>query len=210
MYTALQIPSGILADTLGPRFSVGISGLLMALGSVVFGLADSYLVASVGRLMVGVGAAFAFVGLMKFNSLWFSDRHYGKVAGLTILIGNLGAVSAATPLAFALNWVAWREVFVMMGVAAAALSLLILRLLRNRPEDAGLPTVREIEGLPAHAQSGHHWGREFVAVLHNRQIWPGFFVLFGISGAVFSFAGLWLPVHWGVAFCRMRCCCGAR
>lgn len=191
VYTALQIPSGILADTLGPRYSVGISGLLMAAGSVVFGLADSYTIASVGRLMVGVGAAFAFVGLMKFNSLWFSDQHYGKVSGLTLLIGNLGAVSAAAPLAFVLGWLDWREVFVIMGGIAAGLSLFILIFLRNRPEDAGLPSVREMNGLPAHEASEHHWGRELLTVFRNPDIWAGFLVLFGISGAVFSFAGLW-------------------
>lgn len=191
VYTALQIPSGILADTLGPRWSVGISGLLMAAGSVVFGLADSYLVASIGRLMVGIGAAFAFVGLMKFNSLWFRDSHYGRVSGLTILVGNLGAVSAAAPLAWVLGWMDWREVFVAMGVAAALLSLLILLMLRNRPEDAGLPSLREMEGLAAHEAGSHHWGRELLAVLRNPPIWAGFFVLFGISGSVFSFAGLW-------------------
>ncbi len=191
MYTALQIPSGILSDTLGPRYSVGFAILIAALGSIVFGLAPNMLWASIGRILVGFGVAFTFVGLMKFNAQWFPESRYGAISGLTLLVGNLGAILGASPLAAALEWASWRQVFVAMGALSGGLALAILLLLRNRPEDAGLPNVRELEGLPPHAPPQHHWGRELAAVLRNPDIWPGFFAMLGVVGAVLGFVGLW-------------------
>jgi sugar phosphate permease len=101
LYTAMQIPSGILADSLGPRISVTLGSLVAGLGSILFGLAGEFSTASVGRFLVGLGVSVVFVGLMRSNAAWFSDRHYGRISGLTLLLGNLGSIMAAVPLAWA-------------------------------------------------------------------------------------------------------------
>ena len=41
-YAAMQIPSGILSDYLGPRFSVGTFFIIAAIGTALFGLAHSF------------------------------------------------------------------------------------------------------------------------------------------------------------------------
>lgn len=192
IYTAMQIPSGILSDTLGPRYSVGLAGLIAGLGSIVFGLADSFDMASLGRFLVGFGVAFTFVGLMKFNTLWFPENRYGFISGLTLLIGNAGAVLAATPLALLMSFANWREVFVGAGVFGLLLALLTLILLRNRPQDAGFPSIESLQGQKPHPPSERHWSRELYGALSNRDIWPGFVVMFGVVGTALAFVGLWV------------------
>lgn len=191
IYTALQIPSGILSDTLGPRYSVGISGLIAAAGSIVFGLAPDFTTASIGRFMVGLGVSFVFVGLMKYNTLWFPERRYGAISGLTLLLGNLGAISAAGPLAWSLGWLDWREVFVLLGIGGGIISLAILLLLRNAPEQTGQLTPPASLLTKSGKVVKHHWLRELKVVLLNGRIWPGFITMFGTTGAIFAFAGLW-------------------
>ena len=191
IYTAMQLPSGVLADTLGPRISVTLGGLLAGVGSVVFGLAPDFATASWGRFLVGLGVSVIFVGLMKSNALWFPDRQYGRISGLTLLLGNLGSILAAGPLALLLAEVSWRQVFVGAGVVSVLLALLTLIGVRNRPEDAGFPSPREQEGLPPHPPRAQHWLRDLREVLTNRAIWPGFWVNFGLTGCFFAFAGLW-------------------
>lgn len=191
IYTALQIPAGILSDTLGPRFAVAAAGLVAAAGSIVFGLADDFATASLGRLMVGLGVSFTFVGLMKFNTLWFPENRYGQISGLTLLIGNAGAVLAATPLALLLHLATWREVFVGVGVFGAVLALITAVLLRNRPEDVGLPAMATLQGRPASTLPERHWSRELYGALSNPHVWPGFVLMFGITGTVLAFVGLW-------------------
>ena len=191
IYTALQIPSGVLADTLGPRISVTLGGLVAGVGSVLFGLAPDFATASWGRFLVGLGVSVIFVGLMKSNALWFPDRQYGRISGLTLLVGNLGSILAAGPLALLLAEVSWRQVFVGAGVISVLLALLTLIGVRNRPEDAGFPSLREQEGLPPHPPRDQHWLRDLREVLTNRAVWPGFWVNFGLTGCFFAFAGLW-------------------
>ena len=191
IYTALQIPSGVLADTLGPRISVTLGGLVAGGGSVLFGLAPDFATASWGRFLVGLGVSVIFVGLMKSNALWFPDRQYGRISGLTLLVGNLGSILAAGPLALLLAEVSWRQVFVGAGVVSVLLALLTLIGVRNRPEDAGFPSLREQEGLSPHPPRDQHWLRDLREVLTNRAVWPGFWVNFGLTGCFFAFAGLW-------------------
>ncbi len=191
IYTALQIPSGVLADTLGPRISVTLGGLVSGAGSILFGLAPDFATASWGRFLVGLGVSVVFIGLMKSNAVWFSERQYGRIGGLTLLLGNLGSIMAAGPLALLLVEVSWRSVFVSAGFVSIAFAVLTLILVRNRPEDAGFPSLREQEGLPSHPARDQHWLRDLREVMTTRAVWPGFWVNFGLTGCFLAFAGLW-------------------
>jgi sugar phosphate permease len=191
IYTAMQIPAGVLADTLGSRFAVTLGNIVAGAGSVVFGLAESFATASTGRFLVGLGVSVVFVGLMKSNTVWFSERRYGTVSGLTLLLGNLGAIAATGPLAMMLMHVDWRTLFVALGLVAMGLGLLSWWLVRDKPEDLGFPSVREMEGQPAHAPRTRHWVHDLRAVLANRRLWPGFVYDFGMTGSLFGMLGLW-------------------
>ncbi|MDD3516814.1 MAG: MFS transporter [Chromatiales bacterium] len=191
IYTAMQMPAGVLADTLGARGSVTVGNLVAGAGSILFGLADSFVTASIGRFLVGLGVSVVFVGLMKSNTVWFSERRYGSISGLTLLLGNVGAIAATGPLALVLNHYDWRSVFVALGVAALVLGIVSWLRVRNRPEDLGFPSVREMEGLAPHPPRERHWLTELRGVLANRRLWPGFVYDFGVTGSFFGFVGLW-------------------
>jgi sugar phosphate permease len=197
IYTVMQIPAGVLADTLGPRVSAGMGALIAGGGSILFGLAPDFGIASLGRFLVGLGVSVVFVGLMRSNTVWFSERRYGMISGLTILLGNIGAILAAGPLAALLVLYSWRDVFVGAGIASLLLAVLTFLFVRNRPEDAGFPSLREIEGRAAHPPREHHWWRELKSVARRREVWPGFWVNLGMIGGFLAFVGLW-----GVPFLR--------
>lgn len=191
VYTAMQLPAGVLADTLGPRTSAGTGALVAGLGSILFGLATDFGTAALGRLLVGLGVSVVFVALMQSNAMWFDARRYGLVSGLTLFLGNLGSILAAGPLALVLQWYSWRSVFVAMGVFSLILALAIYLWVRNRPEEAGFPAMASPSGqAPRVIPPGHWWGN-LRAVLGNRRVWPGFWVNFGVTGSLLSFAGLW-------------------
>ncbi len=191
IYTAMQLPAGVLADTLGTRSAVTAGNLVAGCGSIVFGLAETFEIAAAGRLLVGLGVSVVFVGLMKSNSVWFSERKYGFISGLTVLLGNVGSILAAGPLAAVLNVYSWRSVFVAIGCISIGLALVSWLVIRNRPEDSGFPSLREMEGKASHPPRARHWLHDMHSVLFNRRIWPGFWVNFGMGGSLFSFAGLW-------------------
>ena len=191
IYTLMQIPAGVLADTLGNRASITVGNLIAGVGSIFFATAETIELASLGRFMVGLGVSVIFVGLMKNNTVWFRDKVYGLVSGFTILMGNLGSVLAAKPLSALLNIWTWREIFIVMGLVSIALSVLTLLYVRNRPEDMGFPSVREMDGMTSHAERDQHWFKDLLKVIRNIHVWPGFWINFGMAGGLFAFAGLW-------------------
>lgn len=191
VYSVMQIPTGVLVDTLGVRKIVTLGGLVAGLGSIVFGMADTLALASFGRLLVGLGVSVVFISMMKLNAVWFHDRHFGTVGGLTILLGNLGAVLAASPLVWALNFTSWRSIFVALGAFSIVLGVLTWFLVRNHPGEAGFPSMRELDGELPHTPHGGHWYGGLVQVVKNPATWPGFWPNLGIGGTLFTFAGLW-------------------
>jgi sugar phosphate permease len=191
VYTVMQIPAGILADTLGPRRNVALFSLLAGTGSIVFALAPSLWVAGIGRFMIGLGVSTAFIGLMKHNASWFSERRYAAVSGFVMLLGNLGSVLSAAPLSLLLTVVAWRSVFVGMGLFSLALGFFIWRYVKDTPEQAGFPSPREIAGTEPVTQYSQHWWHSLREVLANRSLWPAMLFFFGMLGNGLAFNGLW-------------------
>jgi sugar phosphate permease len=191
VYMVMQIPTGILADTLGPRRVVAIGGVIAGVGSMLFGMADTLTAASIGRLLVGLGVSVTFISLLKLNAAWFHDRHFATMTGATILLGNMGSLLAAAPLAWALGYVAWHTVFVALGVLSLLLAVLAWWLVRDHPGAVGLPSLRELDGKAAHPPHVGHWYDGLLIVLKNRATWPGLWVNMGLAGSLFAFAGLW-------------------
>ena len=191
VYMVMQIPTGILVDTLGPRRVVAMGGVIAGIGSLLFGTADTIAAASLGRLLVGLGVSVTFISMLKLNAAWFHDRHFATMTGATILLGNAGSLLAAAPLAWALTYVSWRSAFVAVGGFSLLLAVLTWWLVRDHPGEAGLPSLRELDGKAAHPPHSGHWYDGLKVILKNRATWPGFWVNMGLSGTLFTFAGLW-------------------
>lgn len=190
VYSFMQIPSGVLADTLGMRYSMILGNAAAGAGAILFGVADSFAEACIGRLFVGLGVSVIFISFLKFNSLWFSERRFALLAGIVGLAGNIGAVLSAGPLTVVLGFYSWRAVFVAVGVLSLAISAVSLALVRNRPEDYRFPPVggahdARVDGSP------DHWLNGLWAILKNPRIWPGFWSNFGVLGSAYAFMGLW-------------------
>ena len=111
VYTLLQIPVGVLADTIGPRKLLASGSLVAAGGSLLFALAPVWEWAAVGRTLVGVGVAVAFIAILKVSAVWYPADRFATLNGVTMFVGNLGAVAAGAPLAWLVTQTSWRAVF---------------------------------------------------------------------------------------------------
>lgn len=190
VYTVLQIPVGVLADTLGPRLILSVGSLIAAAGSLLFALAPAWELAAMGRTLVGIGVAVAFIAILKVSAVWFPANRFATLNGVTMFAGNLGAVLAGAPLAFVVTQTSWRAVFVGLAILSAALGVATWLLVRDRPEQLGFAPVNPVAATGA-GVAKVSWTEALARVLANSATWPGFFVNLGIGGSYLAFAGLW-------------------
>jgi predicted MFS family arabinose efflux permease len=184
VYALMQLPTGVLADTLGPRTVLAVGSLIAGIGSLVFAAADSIAAAAVGRTLVGLGVSVVWVCVLKIIANWFDDRRFATAAGWANVVGISGALAATAPLAWLIGIISWRTVFTGIGLISLGLAAMIAWKVRDAPS---------VEMTPVRAQCAGRarWYDGLAAVLRNRATWPGFWVNFGMSGTHMSFVGLW-------------------
>ena len=189
VYTLMQVPTGILVDTLGPRRILLLGGVVAGGGSLLFGMADSLNAALIGRTLIGLGVSVVFISMLKIIAVWFEEHRFASVVGLSMLLGNLGSVLAGAPLSWLAQTAGWRGVFVGVGILSLALAALAWLLVRDRPETSTGTS-------PDKAAPAARFDRTVILtgllrVLKNRATWPAAFVNAGLSGSFFAFGGLW-------------------
>ncbi len=182
VYTLMQVPTGILVDTLGPRLILLLGGLVGGAGSLVFGLAPNLDIAFIGRTLIGLGVSVTFIAMLKIIALSFEEHRFASLVGFSMLVGNLGSVLAGAPLSWLAQITGWRSVFVGLAGVSVVLGLACWVLLRQpRANHALLPPRFDRTIVMA----------GLLTVLRNRNTWPLVCTNFGICGSFFAFAGLW-------------------
>jgi sugar phosphate permease len=187
-YALMQLPAGLLSDSWGPRRSITLFFGVAVVGSFLLGLAPSVSWAVVGRTLVGLGVSMLFVPTMKIFAEWFRVKEFATVTAIFMVMGGLGSLSAASPLAFLSTWIGWRFSFVSVGVFTAVMALLVWLFVRDRPADLGWPSPSEGK---TQMQSAIGLLEGMKRVLACPRFWPVALWFFFDCAVFFSFGGLW-------------------
>ncbi len=169
-YAAMQLPLGVLLDRFGPRRLMAISCGIAAFGTFLFSQAETLPMASLGRLLMGAGAACGFIGTIKLATLWFPPEKIGRIIGFTLVLGTLGATSAGAPLGALVDLFGWRYTLMIIAGAGAGLATAIYLIMRE-PKDEKTNTTPQITEKPVRLLDG------LAMVATSRQAW--FIALFG-------------------------------
>jgi MFS family permease len=182
-YTLLQIPLGMLIDRLGARRAMLAAAGLCTAGSFLFALAPNLESAAAGRMLVGIGASFSWIGTLSLAMQWLPAHRFATVTGLTLLSGLIGAVLAQGPLAALLEIAPWRTAMVGASLFMLAITVASAVVVRDRrpdqPDRAAPPGLLASLGL----------------VVRDPQTWKvAIFTGFMVTPMA-AFAGLWgVPV----------------
>lgn len=193
-YALMQLPAGLLSDSWGPRKTVTVFLMIAAVGGIFFGFAPSMWVAVAARVMVGIGVSMVFIPTMKLVSQWFRAGEFAFMAAILNVMGGVGALTAATPLALVSSRMGWRGAFEIIGVGTLIVGILVWIIVRNRPADMGLPSLAEIDrerpGAPPPPQQIPLW-EGARSVVTELRFWPLAIWFFFTCGVFFAFSGLW-------------------
>lgn len=197
-YAAMQIPTGVLTDVLGPRKTVTLGLLTASLGSIIFGLASVTSVVYLGRFLASLGVAVIWVSFLKFLSEWFSPQEFGTMSGLAGTVAMLGALLAATPLALLVNYAGWRASFGLIGLVTFGIAAACWLVVRDRPTEVsllGLSGVEKKETQQDFTGSSPDLEAKSLMtklrmVFTNKYTWPAFLVG-TLYGPFIAFNGTW-------------------
>lgn len=188
-YAVMQIPVGLLSDSWGTRKTVALFSSVAALGSILFALSPTFGLATLARVLVGLGVSATFVSSLKALAEWFSGREYARISGFLMAMGGLGWLSAATPLAFLTESLGWRSAFIMVGIITALLSVLTWIFASDKPGSRNEPgAYREHQERRIREW---HFVSGLLSVVGQRYFWATAVWLFFAQGTLFSFFGLW-------------------
>jgi MFS family permease len=198
-YVAMQVPTGLLADSWGPRRLLTAGAAVAGIGTLCFALADGMFWACAGRLLIGGSVAVAFVAMMKLSSQWMVPRHYALASGMALFFGILGAVFAGTPLRLLIAAFDWRSVMLVSSIFPFAVAALIWVIVRDDPRERGYASYAPDAGTGA-PRIGVAAGLR--TVFSYRNTWLLFLAPGAVAGSALAFAGLWgvpfLTTHYGL------------
>ncbi len=132
-YAAMQLPVGMLLDRFGTRKPLTVAVLLCALGGLIFCYTHVFIIAAIGRFLIGAGSAFAAVSCMQIAASWLPLNRFALMTGLLLTIGMIGAWNGQAPLGLLIDAIGWRPTLLLFGYIGIALALLIFLVIRDKP-----------------------------------------------------------------------------
>jgi MFS family permease len=119
-FGAVQLPLGLALDRYGPRRVEAFLLLIAATGCALFAAGNSMTGLAVARAMIGLGVSSCLMASFKAFSQWFGTERQASLNAAIMAAGGLGALTASTPLSWAIPHFGWRTVFVVLAVAGVA------------------------------------------------------------------------------------------
>ncbi|OGD45257.1 hypothetical protein A3K69_04555 [Candidatus Bathyarchaeota archaeon RBG_16_57_9] len=180
-YSLMQVPSGALSGSLGPRRTIlGFTALTLA-GVAVFYIGSSYLQLFAAQLLIGLGCSVFYLNAVILVSAWLPQARRATGIGVLSAVFNLGNFAAYLGFPLAVERTGgWRWLVLAVGGLLAlgwALNYIVLR------DDSG--------GAGRPAPMGFRAG--FRRLLSDPRVYP-FAVGYTLRNAVFVFAN-WLPQY---------------
>jgi len=124
---------GALVDRIGPRFMLGMGGVLVGLGWMGSGWAESLRALYFWYMVGGIGAGFIYGGTVGNVLKWFPD-HRGLCVGLTAGAYGVGTAVSVSPIANMIKTSGYQHTFIVFGLIQGVIVLVSALFLAKPPE----------------------------------------------------------------------------
>ncbi|WP_186039037.1 MFS transporter [Burkholderia gladioli] len=200
-YCVCEVPSNLALYRFGARrwlARIMISwGFFAAATALATGPNSFYLI----RLLLGIGEAGFFPGVVFFLAVWFPAHYRTRVLAwftvstpLSSLVG--GPLSTwLLQMDGRLGIAGWKWMFIVEGLPACLLGFLVLRLLADKPADASWLSPDERQALQAafdREQGASGKRKDFRAALRDPRMYVLALISFGFTMGSYGI-GIWLP-----------------
>jgi predicted MFS family arabinose efflux permease len=207
----LSIPAGLLINKYGFRKLGFISSISIALGSLVTAIQSTFLLALVGRSLVGLSGCFLAVGIGASIARWFSPKEMGKAMALY----SIGIPVATTTAYFTVPTIAliygWQVPFYLSSIFSVVCGIYFLIYIKDTKKIE--VSAQKIRGSMQFFRDAEFWKlciiwMLFTLVTFGFLTWAptllfrfkGFtLVSASISSSLYTTAGIFFTPFWGWA-----------
>ena len=201
-YTIFEIPSNVLLARIGAR--LWIARIMITWGLVSAGMMFVHSAATfyAMRFVLGVAEAGFFPGIIFYLTRWFPERERARTIAAfmtAVLVAGIvgGPVSGGLlTLDGRAGLAGWQWLFLLEGLPAVVLGVMVLALLTERPEEAAWLTEGERRALAGRlteeAAVRRGQPQNLAAALTSGRIWLLAAVYFGLPVALYAMS-FWLP-----------------
>lgn len=133
VYAAMQLPVGALLDRFGSKRLLAVGLTLLTAAQLGFAFVHSYPAALACRVLLGMGDAMVFISVLRLVAVWFSPRRTPMVTQVTGVLGQLGALAAAGPLAAALAHFGWTPSYTVAASVGVLTGVALVLVVRDTP-----------------------------------------------------------------------------
>lgn len=132
-FASFQLPLGILLDRYGPRRVESVLLILSAIGCLGFAFGANLIELAGARALIGLGVSACLMASFKALALWYPAQRLPSLNAAVMVAGGLGALTATTPLALAVDALGWRQIFFVLACVSGLVALAVF----TTPEKVG-------------------------------------------------------------------------
>jgi MFS family permease len=176
-YAVTQFYSGRLFILFSVKNMLLLSTLLAAIGAVTFGVANSLFLMFIARILLGIGLASTFVGVLFVIQNGFSGKSFPLMSSLSQSIANLSAGLFGFLASIIITRYSYKISFEILGCIFGVCGTLILLFFQNNKP------VTMNQKQPGFSES-------IKILLVNRNIWLATVYFTGLFGSILTFADL--------------------
>jgi OPA family glycerol-3-phosphate transporter-like MFS transporter len=143
VYAVGQFVNGQLGEKLGARRMMTVAMALAALSNLAFSMTSSYTMMLVLWGINGYAQSAGWALVVKTLTNWTPSKRRGLLVGLISTSYQVGNVIAWLLAGVLAEQYGWRTAFWLPSILLAVMGIIFAIGLRNSPQDAGLPPVRD-------------------------------------------------------------------
>ncbi len=190
VYSAAQIPVGVLLDRYGARRLIATGALMMAVGQLGMAFAESIPVALGARVLIGAGDATTFVSVLRLIAAWFPPMRAPVLGQITGQIAQAGQIISAVPFVYFLHKTTWTTAFAVLGILGVIASVWAFYAIVDQPQSApggaAKVRIRPIDRVPHDPTS-----KPLAGALRTAGSWLGFWTHMVTAFSFNVFVFLW-------------------
>jgi len=202
-YFLFEIPSNMILNKVGARLWIArimiTWGIIVVLTGFVQDASHLYIL----RFILGVAEAGFFPGAVLYLTYWFRKKERGRATAVLLLalpIAGLIGAPVSTWIIDHISWfglAGWRWMFILEGLPAIVLGIVVLFYLVNRPGEAKWLSQEEKDWLEAELQNelkeSNKLNKKYIGeMLKDATVWKLAFIYFSNYTCMFGLS-FWLP-----------------